>query len=211
MSLVGKKAPAFTTQAVLEGKKIVENFSLEQFIGEKYIILFFYPGDFTFVCPTEILEFQKHLKDFEQRDAQIIGCSTDSVYSHYKWLQTPIEQGGIQGVTYPLISDQGHSISENYGVLAGQFGYTEDGTAVFQGQPVSLRGLFIIDKQGTVRYETVSDIGIGRSVKETLRVLDALIYSELNGVVCPADWQPGQEAIKPDFDSLTKYLKKYAK
>ncbi len=209
MALVGKKAPLFTAPAVIDGKKIVENFSLTQFIGEKYIILFFYPGDFTFVCPTELIAFQKHIQEFQDRDAVVIACSTDSVYSHYKWLNTPQEQGGIQGVKYPVVSDQSLTISENYGVLGGQYGYTEDGIAVFEGTPVAYRGLFIIDKQGTIKYEVVNDLSIGRSIKETLRVLDAIIFSEKNGVVCPADWEPGKEAIKPNFDDVAKYLKNH--
>ena len=209
MSLVGRKAPLFTAPAVINGNQIVENFSLESYIGEKYIVFFFYPGDFTFVCPTEIIAFQKHLKEFEERDAVVIGCSTDSQYSHLKWLQTPKEDGGIQGVTYPLVADQSMVISMNYGVLGGYLGFTEENEAVFEGVPVAYRGLFIIDKQGIVRYEVVNDLGIGRSVSETLRVLDALIYSEKNGVVCPADWHPGEEALKPTFEGVAEYLKKH--
>jgi peroxiredoxin (alkyl hydroperoxide reductase subunit C) len=209
MSLVGKKAPIFNAPAVINGKEIVDNFSLEQYIGEKYIIFFFYPADFTFVCPTEILSFQEHLADFQKRDAVVIGCSVDSQFSHWKWLQTAKKDGGIEGVTFPIVADQTLTISENYGVLAGQFGYTEEGEAVFDGAPVALRGTFIIDKQGIVRHETINDLGLGRSVKETLRTLDGLIHLEKYGEVCPADWEEGKEAMKPTFEGVAEYLSKH--
>jgi peroxiredoxin (alkyl hydroperoxide reductase subunit C) len=209
MSLVGKKAPLFSAPAVINGKDTVDNFSLEQYLGEKYIIFFFYPADFTFVCPTEILAFQEHLADFEKRDAVVVGCSVDSKFSHWKWLQTDKNDGGIKGVTYPLIADQSLTISENYGVLAGQFGYTEEGEAVFEGAPVALRGTFIIDKQGVVRHETINDLGLGRSVRETLRTLDALIHLEKHGEVCPADWEEGKDAMTPTFEGVAEYLSKH--
>ena len=209
MSLIGKKAPLFSASAVLNGGDIVDNFSLEQFIGEKYVILFFYPADFTFVCPTEILAFQEHSADFEKRDAVVIGVSVDSQFSHWKWLNTPKNEGGIQGVKYPLVADQKLVISKNYDVLAGDFGYTEDGEFIFEGAPVAYRGTFIIDKQGIVRHETINDLGLGRSVKETLRTLDALIHLEKYGEVCPADWEEGKDAMKPTFDGVAEYLSKH--
>lgn len=206
MSLVGKNAPQFTAPAVINGKDIVENFSLEQYIGEKYIIFFFYPADFTFVCPTEILAFQEKLREFEKRDAVVVGCSVDSHFSHWKWLQTQKNDGGIKGVTFPLVADQTQTIAENYGVLAGQYGYTEEGQAVFQGSPVAYRGTFLIDKRGIIRNEVVNDMGLGRSVKETLRTLDALIFLETHGEVCPADWNEGDDAITPNFEGIANYL-----
>ncbi len=209
MSLVGKKVPVFSANAVINGKDIIENFSFEQYIGEKYIVFFFYPADFTFVCPTEILEFQKQLAEFEKRGAVVVGCSTDSQFSHWKWLQTEKNDGGIKGVTYPLVADQTLTIAENFGVLAGQVGYTEQNEAVFQGSPVALRATYIIDKQGVVKHEMVNDLGIGRSVHETLRTLDALIHFEKHGEVCPAEWEEGKDAMKPTFEGVAEYLSKH--
>jgi len=209
MSLIGKHAPLFTVPAVVNGGEIVDNFSLEQYVGEKYIILFFYPADFTFVCPTEILEFQNYLAEFEKRDAVVLGCSVDSQFSHWKWLNTPKNDGGIEGVKYPLLVDQKLTIATNYGVLAGQFGYSEDGEYLFKGEPVAYRATFIIDKQGVVRHETINDLGLGRNVKETLRTLDALIHLEKYGEVCPAGWEEGKEAMKPTFEGVADYLSKH--
>lgn len=209
MSLVGKKVPHFAAPAVINGGDIVDNFSLEQYVGEKYIVFFFYPADFTFVCPTEILEFQKRLADFEKRGAVVVGCSTDSHFSHWKWLKTPKNDGGIEGVKYPLVADQTLTIADNFGVLAGQYGYTEDGEAVFQGSPVAFRATYIIDKQGVVKHEVVNDLGIGRSVSETLRTLDALIHFENHGEVCPAEWEEGKDAMTPSFEGVADYLTKH--
>ncbi len=209
MSLIGKNAPSFAAPAVLNGNKIVENFSIEQFFGEKYTVLFFYPADFSFVCPTEILEFQKFIEDFEQRDAVVIGCSVDSQFSHLRWLQTPKNEGGIKGVKFPLISDQTLTIAQNFDVLAGVNGYTEDGEAVFQGTPVSYRATFIIDQKGIIRYQSINDLGIGRSVKEILRNLDALIHFEKFGEVCPAEWKKGDDAFVPTHKGVSEYLKKH--
>ncbi len=209
MSLVGKKAPLFNAPSIINGKDILESFSLEQYIGEKYVIFFFYPADFTFVCPTEILSFQEHLKDFEKRDAVVIGCSVDSHFSHWKWLQTEKKDGGIKSVTFPIVADQTLTISENYGVLAGQVGYTEQGEAFYEGSPVAYRATFIIDKQGVVRHETVNDLGLGRNVKETLRTLDALIHLEKYGEVCPADWEEGKDAMQATFSGVAEYLSKH--
>ena len=132
MSIVGYNAPKFSTQAIINGKDITDNFSLEQFKENKYVVFFFYPADFTFVCPTEIIAFQDKLKEFEKRNVAVVGCSVDSHFSHLKWLQTEQKNGGIKGVTFPLISDQTHTISINYGVFAGQLNYTEQGTAFFE-------------------------------------------------------------------------------
>ncbi|MEA3451656.1 MAG: peroxiredoxin [Bacteroidota bacterium] len=209
MSLIGKKAPGFNTYSIVNGKDIVENFSLEQYLGEKYIVFFFYPADFTFVCPTELLSFQDHLKDFEDRNAVVVGCSVDSHFSHWKWLQTEKNDGGIKGVNYPLVADQSLTIAENFGVLAGQIGYTEAGIAVFQGSPVAYRATFIIDKQGIIRHETVNDMGLGRNVNETIRTLDALLHLEKHGEVCPADWKKGDDTMKATFDGVADYLSKH--
>jgi peroxiredoxin 2/4 len=206
--LVGKKAPAFSATAVVKGGDIVENFSLKQFLGKKYVVLFFYPADFTFVCPTELLAFQDKLKEFESRNVAVVGCSVDSQFSHWKWLQTEPKEGGIKGVKYPLVADLSKTISENYDVLAGEYEYSEDGEICFKGDPKAFRGLFLIDKNGVVRHQTVNDMPLGRSVDETLRMVDALQFYEENGEVCPANWHKGQKAMKATQKGVSDYLSK---
>ncbi len=213
MALIGRTAPDFSAPAVINGSEIVEGFTLSQFKGKKYVVLFFYPADFTFVCPTEILEFQKHLEEFKALDAEVIGVSTDSEFSHWAWLQTPKNKGGIQGVTYPLVADSSKEISMNYDVLAGEYEYDVDdeGNEVvnFKGAPVAYRGTFIIDKDGIIRHQTVNDLPLGRSVKETLRTLKAWQYFEKHGEVCPAEWEEGKDAMKPTFEGVADYLSKH--
>lgn len=206
--LVGKKAPVFSTDAVINGNQIVENFSLNQYLGNKYVLFFFYPADFTFVCPTELLAFQERIKDFDERNVAVVGCSVDSAFSHWKWLDTPIKQGGINGVKYPLVADQAKTISENYDVLAGHYEYTEDGESAFKGVPQSYRGLFLIDKEGVVRHQVVNDMPLGRSVDEALRMIDALQYFEENGEVCPANWKKGDKALQATQEGIKDYLSK---
>lgn len=206
--LVGKKAPEFKAKAVVKGTEIVEDFSLAQFLGKKYVVFYFYPADFTFVCPTEIIAFQDKLSDFEKRNTVVIGCSVDSEFSHWKWLQTEQREGGIKGVTYPLVSDLSKTISENFDVLAGSYEYDENGHAQFYGIPQSYRGLFVIDKKGIVRHQLINDMPIGRSVDEVLRVVDALQFFEENGEVCPANWHKGDKAMKPTQESVSEYLSK---
>lgn len=206
--LVGKKAPLFTEAAVLNGGEIVENFSLSQYIGKKYVVFFFYPADFTFVCPTELLAFQQKLADFESKGAAVVGCSVDTEFSHWKWLQTPKNDGGIQGVTYPIVADKSKTISENYDVLAGEFDITEEGEATFSGVPLAYRGLFLIDKEGVVRHQVVNDLPLGRSVDEALRMVDALQFFEENGEVCPADWHKGDEGLVASQEGISEYLSK---
>ncbi len=207
--LVGKKAPKFKATAVINGGKIVEDFSLEQYIENKYVVFFFYPKDFTFVCPTEILAFQEQLDKFEERDVAVVACSTDSEFSHWKWLNTEKRDGGIKGVSFPVVSDLSKTISENYDVLAGEWDYDEEtGDSVFTGEPVAYRGLFLIDKNGVVRHQVVNDMPLGRSVEETLRMVDALQFYEENGEVCPADWHKGDQAMKETQDSVASYLSK---
>lgn len=206
MSLVGKKAPSFKATAVVNGGEFVQNFSLEQYKGKNYVIFYFYPMDFTFVCPTEILAFQDKLKEFEKLNVKIVGCSVDSHQSHWAWLQTPKEQGGIQGVTYPIVADFTKTISMNYGVLAGEYDYDEEGNAVFNGNPVAFRGLFLIDKNGNVRHELVNDLPLGRSVDEALRMVKALQFNEDKGEVCPANWNEGKEGMKATHEGVAEYL-----
>ncbi len=204
--LVGKKAPVFNSKAVVNGSEIVENFSLDQFVGEKYVVFFFYPADFTFVCPTELIAFQDKADEFAARNTVIIGASTDSEFSHWKWLQTPQNQGGIQGVKYPLVVDQNLSISKNYDVLIGAEEYDEEGNETFVGEPKAYRGLFLIDKQGVVRHQLVNDLPLGRNVDEVLRIIDALQFTEEYGEVCPANWKKGEKALKATQEGIASYL-----
>jgi len=208
--LVGKKAPLFEADAVVNGGDFVEKFSLDQYIGKKYVIFFFYPLDFTFVCPTEILAFQKKTDEFEKKDVAVVGCSVDSKFSHWAWLNTELKDGGIKGVTYPLVSDLSKTISENYDVLAGEYDYDEEEDEfTFDGEPVAYRGLFLIDKQGVVRHQVVNDLSLGRSVDEALRMVDALQHFEVNGEVCPADWHQGDDAMEPTAEGVASYLAKH--
>jgi len=204
--LIGKKAPSFNAPAVVNGGEFVDEFSLDQFVGKKYVLFYFYPADFTFVCPTEIIAFQEKIKDFEERNVAVIGCSVDSKHSHWKWLQTELKDGGIKGVKYPLVADSTMTIAENYDVLAGTWDYTEEGEALFVGVPEAYRGLFLIDKEGVVRHQIVNDMPLGRSIEEALRMVDALQYSEEHGEVCPANWQKGDRALKENAESIASYL-----
>jgi peroxiredoxin (alkyl hydroperoxide reductase subunit C) len=204
--LVGKKAPSFSADAVVNGGEFVEGFSLEQYIGKKYVLFYFYPADFTFVCPTEIIAFQDRIKEFEERNVAVVGCSVDSKFSHWKWLQTEQKEGGIKGVKYPLVADNAMTIAENYDVLAGSWDYTEEGEASFTGVPEAYRGLFLIDLQGLVRHQIVNDMPLGRSVDEAIRTIDALQYAEEYGEVCPANWRKGDKALKETQDSVSSYL-----
>jgi peroxiredoxin (alkyl hydroperoxide reductase subunit C) len=207
--LTGKKAPLFTAPAVTNGGDMVDEFKLEDHIGKKYIILFFYPADFTFVCPTEIIAFQDHMAEFEKRNVQVIGVSTDSEFSHWKWLQTERNNGGIKGVKYPLIADQSKAISMDYDVLAGNFVYDEqEDRLLYEGTPQAYRGLFLIDKEGIVQHQVVNNMPLGRSISETLRMVDALQYFEENGEVCPADWKEGEEGLKATQVGIADYLGK---
>lgn len=204
--LVGKKAPVFKAPAVVNGGEFVEDFSLEQYLGKNYVIFYFYPADFTFVCPTEIIAFQDKMDEFEARGVKVVGCSVDSKFSHWKWLQTERKDGGIKGVKYPLVADNAMTIAENYDVLAGEWDYNEEDEAVFEGIPEAYRGLFLIDKNGVVRHQVVNDMPLGRSIDEALRLVDALQYSEEHGEVCPANWQKGDKAMKETQESVSNYL-----
>ncbi|MBE9521060.1 MAG: peroxiredoxin [Proteobacteria bacterium] len=193
MSLVTKQAPGFEAETVMQNNTF-EKISLSSLRG-KYVLIFFYPLDFTFVCPSEILAFNRQLDDFKAKDCEVLGISVDSVYTHLAWKNTPVDQGGIGPVQFPLVSDLSKSISEDYGVLL------EDG--------VSLRGLFLVDKEGVIRHELVNDLPLGRNVDEALRVIDALQFFEEHGDVCPANWRPGDEAMKPTPEGVADYLAKH--
>ncbi len=188
--LIGNPAPHFSAKAVVSGE-IVNDFSLETFRG-KYVVFFFYPLDFTFVCPTELHAFQNQVEAFQKRDTELIACSVDSCYTHLAWLCTPKEKGGIEGIEFPIVSDLKKSISIDYGVYMSKEG-------------ISLRGLFILDRQGIIRHQTVNDLPIGRCVEEVLRTLDALISFDAHGEVCPANWKVGMRSMKPTKEGLEKY------
>ncbi|MCK4934667.1 MAG: peroxiredoxin, partial [Simkaniaceae bacterium] len=156
-------------------------------------VFFFYPLDFTFVCPTELIAFQEKLEEFSKRNCQVIGCSVDSPYSHLAWIKTPRNKGGIEGITYPLVSDLQKTISKDYQVLNEEEG-------------VAYRGLYLIDKKGVIRHLLINDLPLGRSVDEVLRLLDALIFFEVNGEVCPANWHAGEKTMKPTQEGLAEYF-----
>lgn len=190
--LVGHNAPDFKADAVINGK--LETVSLSDYKGKKYVILFFYPLDFTFVCPTEMHAFQDKLADFNKRGAEVIAVSIDSKFCHLAWLNTPKKEGGIEGVTYPIVADVNKTISADYDVLV-------------EGAGVAYRGLFLINKEGVVKHQVVNDLGLGRNVDEALRMLDALKFSEEHGEVCPANWMEGDKGMKPDEAGLKDWFK----
>ncbi len=194
--LVTQPAPDFTATAVLPNNTFKEDFKLSDYRG-KYVLLFFYPLDFTFVCPSEILAFNKAVGQFEDNNCQLIGVSIDSHFSHLAWKNTPVNEGGIGNINYPLVSDLNKSISRDYDVLldAG----------------IALRGLFLIDKEGIIRHQVVNDLPLGRNVNEALRILHALQFTEKHGEVCPANWNKGEEAMKPTAEGVAAYLTAHAK
>jgi len=191
MSLVAKKAPDFKAQAVMADNSI-EEIELSSYRG-KYVVLFFYPLDFTFVCPSEIIAFDDALEEFQKRNTEVIAVSVDSQYSHWAWKNTPRSQGGLGQVRFPIVSDLKKKISKKYGVLLKEAG-------------VALRGLFIIDREGIVHHATINHLSLGRNVEEVLRVLDALQFTEEHGEVCPANWHPGDDAMKPTAEGVAEYL-----
>tara|TARA_R110001592_G_scaffold363155_1_gene680751 strand:- start:25948 stop:26580 length:633 start_codon:yes stop_codon:yes gene_type:complete len=206
--LVGKKAPSFTAPAVINGEEIVDDFSLEQYLGKKYVVLFFYPKDFTFVCPTELHAFNERKADFDKLGVELVAVSTDTEQSHWGWLQLSKDHGGIQGITYPIVADTNKTISNNYDVLAGSFYYDEDDMLQAEGELVAYRGLFLIDKEGVVRHQVVNDMPLGRNVDETLRMVKALQFNEEKGEVCPANWDEGKEGMSATHDGVASYLSK---
>lgn len=207
--LVGKKAPSFKAAAVVNGGEIVQDFSLDQFIGKNHVLFFFYPKDFTFVCPSELHAFQAKLGEFEARGVKVVAASTDTEESHWGWLQVPKGKGGIEGVTYPIVADTSKTISDAFGVLAGDYDYDMDGNMVANGPMIAYRGLFLIDKEGTVMHELINMFPLGRNVDEALRMVDALQFFEENGEVCPANWQKGDEGMTASFDGVADYLGKH--
>ncbi len=205
-SLVGKKAPSFKASAVVNGGEIVSDFSLDQFIGKKDVVFFFYPKDFTFVCPTELHAFQEKLGEFEKRNVAVVACSTDTEQSHWGWLQMEKKHGGIKGVTYPIVADTTKIIALNYGTLSGDYDVNDNGDLIATGPMIAFRGLYLIDKKGVVRHLLINDLPLGRNVDEAIRMVDALQFNEENGEVCPANWVKGKEAMKGDHKSVAEYL-----
>ena len=193
--MVTEPAPDFTATAVLGDNSFDENFTLSSMRG-KYVVLFFYPMDFTFVCPTEILAFDEAYDQFKARSAEVVGVSVDSQFSHLAWKKTPVDEGGIGPIRYPLVADLKKQIARDYGVLFND--------------EVALRGLFLIDKEGIVRHALVNDMSLGRSVQEALRMLDALRFHEEKGDVCPANWSEGDEGMDASPEGVVDYLSKYA-
>ena len=186
--LVGKRAPSFKATAVI-GTQVEEEFSLDRYLGKRYVVLFFYPSDFSGLCPTELYAFQEMLPEFERRGVAVVGCSTDSHRTHLAWLRTPREESGVAGVTFPLVADATKTISVNYDVLGGHYDYNEAGEMVFVGAPVAYRGLFLIDRDGIVRHQLVNDRFLGRRISDVLRTVDALQHFEEHGETCPANWE----------------------
>lgn len=191
--LVTREAPLFRAEAVMPDNSFAE-VSLAQY-RNRYVVLFFYPLDFTFVCPTEIIAFSEAADEFEKLNVQLLGCSVDSKYSHYAWINTPRSKGGLGSIRFPLVSDLNKIISAAYGVLLPE-------------QGVALRGLFLIDRQGIVQHELVNNLPLGRDVEETLRIVQALQFHEKNGEVCPANWHKNLEGLKENADSISDYLSK---
>lgn len=192
--LVTKKAPDFTATTVLADGQIVEDFNLYENFGEKGTVLFFYPLDFTFVCPSEIIAFSKRVEDFKERGINVIGVSVDSQFSHFAWRETPVEEGGIGRVKYPLVADITKQIAKDYDVLIDE--------------SVALRGSFLIDKDGTVRHATINDLPLGRNIDEMIRMVDTMLFTNEHGEVCPRGWNKGDEGMKPTTEGVAQYLDK---
>ena len=193
-TLVAKQAPDFMATAVMGDDQFNSEFKLSSLRG-KYVVLFFYPLDFTFVCPSEIIAFDQKLEEFQARDTEVVGVSVDSHYTHLAWKKTPVEKGGIGPIRYPLVADLNKEISRRYGVL-----FNEE---------VALRGLFLVDREGVVRHVIVNDLPLGRSIDEALRMVDALRFHDERGEVCPANWREGDEGMKPTNEGVIDYLSKF--
>ena len=205
--LVTKEAPDFTATAVMPDNSFKEDFSLSDYKG-KTVVLYFYPLDFTFVCPSEIIAFDHRLKDFEDRGVQVIGVSVDSHFTHLAWKNTPVNNGGIGQIRYPLVADLTKEIAADYGVLMGNVTAEDDCGEQFHllGGAVALRGSFLIDKEGIVRHQVVNDLPLGRNIDEMLRMVDALQFHEEHGEVCPAGWDKSKKAMDASTEGVAAYL-----
>jgi len=194
--IVTNKAPNFTATAVLGNNEIVDDFNLYENFGEKGTVVFFYPLDFTFVCPSEIIAFDHRLSEFTNRGINVIGVSVDSQFSHFAWKNTPVDEGGIGQVRFPLVADLSKQIARDFDVLLND--------------TVALRGSFLIDTDGTVRHAVINDLPLGRNIDEMLRMVDAMLFTNEYGEVCPAGWHKGEEGMKPSTDGVAQYLEKHA-
>jgi len=193
--LVTNPAPDFTATAVLADGSIVEDFNLMKNLGEKGAVLFFYPLDFTFVCPSEIIAFSHRIEEFTSRGVNVIGVSVDSEFSHFAWRETPVEKGGIGKIKFPLVADLSKQISKDYDVLFGG--------------SVALRGSFLIDADGTVRHSVINDLPLGRNIDEMIRMVDTMLFTNEHGEVCAAGWQKGDEGMKATTEGVAEYLGKH--
>lgn len=194
-TLVTQQAPDFTAEAVMPDNSF-GSITLSALQG-KYVVLFFYPLDFTFVCPSEILAFNKKVAEFKAKNCELIGVSVDSKFTHLAWKNTAVENGGIGQIQYPLVQDLNKEIAKSYGILFGG--------------SVALRGLFLIDPTGKIRHSVINDLPLGRNVEEALRMVDAVQFSDTHGEVCPANWKQGEEAMKPTAEGVATYLAKHSK
>lgn len=197
MVLVTRQAPDFTAAAVLGNGEIVDNFNFKQHIAGKAAVVFFYPLDFTFVCPSELIAFDHRYEEFQKRGVEVVGISIDSEFSHNAWRKTPVENGGIGEVKYALVADIKHEIAQAFGIEHPEAG-------------VALRASFLIDKDGVVRHQVVNDLPLGRNIDEMLRMVDALQFHEEHGDVCPAQWEKGKEGMTGSPEGVAKYLKQHA-
>lgn len=191
--LIGQKAPNFTSSAVLASGEIDNNFNLEKVINGKYALIFFYPLDFTFVCPSELIALNNRMQTFKEKNVEVIAISVDSAFTHNAWRLTPVNSGGIGSMTYPLVADVSHKICQTYGVQHADLG-------------VAYRACFLIDKKGLVRVQMINDLPIGRNIDEILRLFDALEFHDQQGEVCPAGWQKGEPGMRPDSKGVASYL-----
>ena len=208
MSLINKSIHPFKVSAYKPGEEDFLTVT-EKDIEGKWAVFFFYPADFTFVCPTELFAFQNKLAEFEARGCAVVACSTDTEQSHWGWLQMPKSEGGIKGVTYPIVADTDKTISANFGVLAGDYELDENDNLTANGPMIAFRGLFLIDKNGIVQHQIVNNFPLGRNIDEALRMVDALQHFEENGEVCPANWSKGEDSMKENHESVADYLAKH--
>ena len=195
--LVGKPTPDFTAPAVLGNNEMVEDFNLHNHIKDKYAVIFFWPLDFTFVCPSEIIAFSNRFSEFRERNTEVIGVSVDSQYTHFAWRNTPVDKGGVGPIKFPMVADLTKSIARDYDVLIND--------------AVALRGTFLVGRDGIVRHQLVNDLPLGRNVDEAIRMVDALQFYEQHGEVCPAGWNKGQSGMKASAEGVASYLAEHAK
>jgi peroxiredoxin 2/4 len=195
--LVGKQAPDFNTSAVMPNNSINDEFNFRNYIKGKLAVLFFWPADFSFVCPSEIIAFNNKISRFEEKNVVLVGCSIDSQFVHYAWKNTPVEKGGIGNIMFPMVADVTGEIAKQYDILSDA--------------KLAYRATFLIDQNGKIVHQVVNDLPLGRNIDEVLRMIDALLFTQTYGEVCPANWKKGQDAIKPTTEGVIEYLTKHAK